>query len=233
MNQLELLWDYQTADVAADNAKREMNRSPKRKKLLQLRDSIKEQQSFIQTLEDEKAAMLDRLVVLQDAVAMSEGQLQQFHNRVSANPAADGEQAHAYVVEMQGLLDNLNNYDREIRRIRQSAGEREHRHREVLALAVRLKNEFDQQRDEYNAEYEVNNRKVEELRRVADEKAKAIPPELLAKYNEVKEHSVPPMAKLLDDRCGGCHMTFPSGVLRQIKAGEQIRCENCGRMIIM
>lgn len=82
MNQLEQLWDYQLADVEADNARREMAQSPQRKKLLQLRDLIKEQQNFLQMIDDERAAMLDRLTVLKEVVTMSENQLQQFHAKI-------------------------------------------------------------------------------------------------------------------------------------------------------
>ena len=232
MTQLEQLWAYQAADVAADNAKKELTNSPQRKKLLQLRNSIKEQQTFLQTLEDEKAAMLDRLVVLKDAVKLSEGQLEQFHARVTGKPAQTAKEATAYVTEMQAIIDTLNDYDREIRRIRQSAANRERRHREVLQLAVKLKNDFDAQRETYNKEYQERSAKMDALRKAADEKAKGIDPKLLQRYNQVKEHSVPPMAKLVNDRCSGCNMSFPSSVLRDIQSGKEVECETCGRMII-
>lgn len=233
MNQLEQLWDYQLADVEADNARREMAQSPQRKKLLQLRDLIKEQQNFLQMIDDERAAMLDRLTVLKEVVAMSENQLQQFHDKVTSVPAQSVEDAQNYVEEMQALIDGLNESDREIRRIHQSAEERDRRHREVLLNAVKLKTEFDEQRESYNVEYKERSKKIKELQAIVDAKEKDLDPKLLAKYNHVKEHAVPPMARLVDDRCSGCNMTFPSSVLREIKAGHEVECETCGRMIIL
>jgi predicted nucleic acid-binding Zn-ribbon protein len=233
MSQLEQLWDYQLADVEADNAKRELAQSPQRRRLLQLRDNIKEQQDFLQMIDDERAAMLDRLTVLKEVVALSENQLRQFHGKVTSSPAQSVEEAQTYVEEMQALIDSLNEADKEIRRIHQSAEERDRRHREVLLNAVKLKTEFDEQRESYNAEYKERAKKIQELEAIVKAKEKNIDPKLLAKYNHVKEHAVPPMAKLVDNRCSGCNMSFPSSVLRAIQAGEQTECETCGRMIIL
>ena len=56
----------------------------------------------------------------------------------------------------------------------------------------------------------------------------------MERYNAIKKHSTPPMAKLIDDKlCGGCNMSFPSSVLIDIKAGKYVECETCGRMIIL
>ncbi len=64
MNHMERLWDYQEADVAADNVNKEIARSPKRLRLLKLRDNIKKQQRFLKTLENEVLAMLDRIEII-------------------------------------------------------------------------------------------------------------------------------------------------------------------------
>ncbi len=232
MNQLELLWDYQLADVEVDNVKKEIARSPQRLKLLKLREDIQEQQSFLKTLETEAAAMLDRLDVLQDAISMNEEQLKQLQSKVQANPAKDSKDARDYIQETQRLLNDLGEYEQETRRIRKDAADRDKKQRGIKRLAVKIKTEFDSLRVEYNVEYQQKAKELETLRAVADEKAKQVDPALLQKYNAVKKHSVPPMAKLINDRCGGCNMSFPSSVLHALKAGKDVECETCGRMIL-
>ena len=64
MNQLELLWQYQQADIEADNLETQIRRSPKRQKLVKLRDSFQDLQKNLKQVEDEVLAMLDRMVVL-------------------------------------------------------------------------------------------------------------------------------------------------------------------------
>jgi predicted nucleic acid-binding Zn-ribbon protein len=74
---------------------------------------------------------------------------------------------------------------------------------------------------------------LEERRKAAQERAKGIEEALMERYQQIKQHSVPPMARLVNDQCGGCNMSLPSVTLRNIKSGSQIiECETCGRMII-
>ena len=233
MNQLELLWDYQQADVEVDNIKKDIARSPQRLKLLKLRESIKEQQDFLKTLESEVVAMLDRIDVLQDAIGIHEDQLKQLQVKVQEQPASSSQQAREYVQETQKIINSLGEFDQETRRIRKDAADRDKKQRDIKRLAVKIKTEFDSIRDEYNMEFQQKSEDMKRLQAVADEKAKAIDKEVMDEYNSVKQHSVPPMAKLVNDRCGGCNMSFPSSVLHAIKSGKKVECETCGRMIIL
>ena len=74
---------------------------------------------------------------------------------------------------------------------------------------------------------------LEEKRRIAQEKGKDIDPKLMERYETIKKHCIPPVAKLVNGQCGGCFMGLPSAALRTLKAGATlIECESCGRMII-
>jgi predicted nucleic acid-binding Zn-ribbon protein len=82
-------------------------------------------------------------------------------------------------------------------------------------------------------EYKERMAALEKQRALAIQKARGIQPDYLEKYKNIKLHSVPPMARLQNDQCGGCNMSLPSVVLRSIKAGGTIvECETCGRMIL-
>lgn len=232
MNQLELLWEYQQADVEVDNLEMSIRRSPKRQKLVRLRNSYQELQKGLKDIEDEVMAMLDRLDVLKDAIAMTEEQLKQLQTKVQDEPAEDSEGVRAFLEEAQRLTTNLVEFDTETRRIRQSAADRETRQRDFKVRLIAAKEEFVPLRDEYDAEYKQSMEEVEKLREAAKEKLKGIEPEYLEKYNSIKQHAVPPMAKLINDQCSGCNMAFPSSVLHSIKSGKLVECETCGRMVI-
>ena len=49
----------------------------------------------------------------------------------------------------------------------------------------------------------------------------------------VKQHSMPPLAMLSGDQCGGCRMSLPSAVLRSVRSGKPVECESCGRILYM
>ncbi len=232
MNQLELLWQYQQADVEVDALEMAVRRSPKRQKLLRLRESYQDLQNRLKEIEDEVLAMMDRIDVLKDAISLSDDQLKQLQNRIQDEPATDSESARAYVAEIQKLSTTLNDFDQETRSIRKSVAERDSRQLDLKRRLVNAKDEFIPLRDEYDAEYKEKMLEVEKLRTAAKEKLEGIEPEYIEKYRAIKQHSVPPMAKLQNGQCGGCNMSFPSSVLHSIKAGRVVECETCGRMII-
>jgi predicted nucleic acid-binding Zn-ribbon protein len=116
--------------------------------------------------------------------------------------------------------------------VRKSAENRDRRQRDIKLRAIRSKEEFDQLRIEYDQEYKEKSEILEQLRAVAEQKKKDILPEYLARYTAIKQHSTPPMAKLINGQCGGCNMGFPSSDLAAIRAGKQVECETCGRLII-
>lgn len=233
MDQLKLLWDYQQADVAVDKLESEVKRSPTRQKLVKYRDYLVEQQNNIKHIEEEVANMADRLEALKDAVARTEEQLKALQSKIEAAPAADAASARQYIGDVKRLMDNVNSYEQEIRRIRKDARERERLQHDVKIRAAKTKAAFDKLKVVYDEECKTKSGELKQLKAELAEKAKEIEPEYMEKYRTIKQHSVPPLAKLIGDQCGGCNMSLPSGVVRSIKAGKQVECETCGRLLIL
>jgi len=232
MTQLDLLWEYQMADTEADNMAHSIRQSPKRQKLLKLRDYIRDQQESLKTLENELVAMSDRMDALKDAVSYADDQLKQLQKRVESEPAQTSQQIGQYVAEADQLNLTLGDYEQEIRRVRKSAEDRDRRQRDIKVRAIKSKEEFDVLRVEYEQEFKEKSEVLDQLRLAAEEKKKGIEPEFLARYTAIKQHCTPPMAKLINGQCGGCNMGFPSSVLAAIRSGKQVECETCGRLII-
>lgn len=233
MTQLELLWEYQQADVEVDNLNRAIKRSPKRQKLLKLRESLQDQQKSLQEIEDEVLAMVDRIDALKDAIASAETQLKQLQSKVQEAPAQGSGDVRTFMEEAQRLVTNLDDYDQEARRIRKNAADRDRRQHDIKLRAVKSKQEFDELRGEYEAEYKEKSAELEQLTKAAEAKQAGIEPSFIEKYRTIKLHCVPPMARLVNGQCGGCNMSFPSSVLHDIKSGKLIECETCGRMVLL
>lgn len=232
MTQLDLLWDYQTADTEADMMAHSIRTSPKRQKLLKLRDYIRDQQEGLKTLENEVLAMSDRMDVLKEAIQLADDQLKSLQKRIQDTPPTNSKEIAQYIGEADQLTGTLNDYDQEVRRVRKSASDRDRKQRDIKLRAIKSKEEFDQLRVEYDQEYKEKSEVLERLKANAEEKKKGIEPEYLARYTAIKQHCTPPMAKLINGQCGGCNMGFPSSVLATIRSGKQVECETCGRLII-
>ena len=54
----------------------------------------------------------------------------------------------------------------------------------------------------------------------------------ILRYRQVKQHAMPPMARINGDRCGGCNMSLPAATRDRLNAGNDIvECDNCGRIL--
>ena len=67
MEQIEMLWEFQQADMEADALENEIKRSPNRLALKKNREFLLEQQNLIKQLEEQVAEMLDRVDIITDA----------------------------------------------------------------------------------------------------------------------------------------------------------------------
>ena len=233
MDQFEMLWQYQQADTEADRFEKEIRNSPDRVKLVKSRDYLVEQQEVIKNIENEISSMADRVDMIEAAVKRADEQLKAIQDRFEGNPPQNLEDTRVLLADAKRLMDTISDFEQESKRIRKDASESDQRQHDVRVKAAKVKADFDQLKVKYDAEYKRQLAELDSKRAHVLEKAKGITPEYINKYKSIKLHVVPPMAKLLNDQCGGCNMSLPSVVVRSIKSGSAIvECETCGRMII-
>ena len=233
MDQLHLLWEYQKADVEADKMEASIKRSPVRQKLVKFRDYYADQQNAMKRIESEVAAMQDRLEALKDAIKMTDEQLHTLHSKMESDPPQSSQDVQQFLSDAKRFQNNLNAYEQEIKRIRKDAADRERQQHDIRVRAAKAKGEFDKLKETYDAEKKEKDQELEALRNAAKEKAVGIEPEYMERYRDIKKHSVPPLAALYGDQCGGCNMSLPSSVSRKVKAGGLVECETCGRLLII
>lgn len=233
MDQIAMLWDYQQADMEADALENDIKRSPNRLALKKNRDFLLEQQNTVKQMEEEVAEMLDRVDMIKDAILRQQEQLKALQARLEDSPPENLEQARAYSQDAQKLISDIQNYEQEMKRIQLDAAEHERAQKEIGMKFAKVKAEYEKQRVEYEDEYREQMKALEEKRHIAQERGKDIDTVLMERYQVIKKHCIPPVAKLVNDQCGGCFMSLPSATLRNIKSGAQIiECESCGRMIV-
>ena len=233
MEQIEMLLDFQDADMEADALELEIRRSPNRLALKKNRDFLLEQQEAVKQMEEQIATMLDRVDVIKEAIHLQEEQLKTLQARLTDEPPTSLEETKAMQGDAQTLLYDIHGYENEMKRIQKEAAENERKHKEIVVKFAKVKSEYDQQKVEYEDEYKEQMKALDEKRKVAQEKSKGIDEKLMERYQVIKKHSTPPVVKLINGQCGGCYMSLPSVTLRNLKAGSGIiECESCGRMIV-
>lgn len=232
MNQLDLLWEYQQADMEAERQENLMKRSPTRQRLLKYQEYLREQKAANAHLEEEVHAMSDRIDALKDAIAHTEEQLKALHGRYEAARPTSSEGVQSFIQETQRLIQNISGYEQEIRRIRKDGLDRDNQQRDIIKRASSVRADYDKLKEQYDVELKENKGKLDQLRQAAAEKGKDVEAAYMEKYKAIKQHIAPPLAQLSGDQCGGCRMSLPSAVLRSVRGGTPVECESCGRLII-
>ena len=233
MEQIEMLLDFQEADMEADALETEIKRSPNRIALKKNLDFLREQQDAVKQMEEQISTMLDRVDVIKEAIQRQQDQLKALQTRLNEAPPESLEETKAMTGDAQTLLHDIHGYETEMKRIQKEAAENERKHKEIIVKFAKVKAEYDQQKVEYEAEYKEQMKALDEKRKIAQEKGKGINAKLMERYQVIKKHCTPPVVKLINGQCGGCYMSLPSVTLRNLKAGSDIiECESCGRMIV-
>ncbi len=230
--QLDLLWKFMQVDMEADRFENEMRHAPNRQKLLKNRNFLVEQQNNMKRIEAEVLAMGDRMEAISDEAARLDKLLSAQREAIEANPPATIEEIEKQAAQAQKLLDSLTRYEQELAKIRKDADTRERQQREIRVRAAKSKAEYDQVKQVYDGEFKRDSATLSGLKAKVEQEGKSIDPELLERYRAIKQHCTPPMAMMVGNQCGGCNMSLPAVVLREIRSGEKIvECDNCGRIL--
>ena len=237
MDQMEQLWQYMQADLAADRMEREMKHSPARQKAEKARETFFEAQKQAKTLTDQVAAQSDRKDAIKDAIQRCRDQLTALNDRVRSNPPTELEDVRSLISEAERLRQTIVGYEQEMGRIVKQSNESNKKATGILSSAAQAKQDFDKYKKEYQSELDNENgakkEDLEKKRTAAAELASGIPQRLLDEYQSIKKHILPPLARLQNGACSGCNTSQPSALLAKINAGNDIvECETCGRMLI-
>lgn len=230
--QLDKLWQFMQVDMEADRFEAKMRQSEKRQTLIKQRNFLLELQNNMKKLEGEVAAMTDRLEAVRDESERLQKVLNGLVEELEKNPPQSAEEAQAQMEPVEKLMENLTRYEQEISKMLKDAENRDRQQRDIRIRAARTKADYDQLKVEYDVEFKRDTATLKDMRARTEREAGKIDPALLAKYREIKQHSNPPMAKLVDGQCSGCFMSLPSATLLAQKEGDRlVVCDNCGRII--
>ena len=219
MNKLDALWQYQQAELEADKLENKLKSTPARQKLNKLFNFLKEQQNAIAGIQktlDSRQQAVDKLQAQIDELAHKyELELGEFKIMLNDDECTAEEMTESRR-SVERIMKKAEAAKRELydamAQIEKSAAE----YKETYAKAAKAKKEYDAARSEC----------------AADEAAKAVDAELLARYKRIKGRYAVPMAKVENNQCSGCNMSLPTSTVKRVATGEGIvECENCGRIL--
>lgn len=235
MNDIQRLWEYQKIDIEADRFEQEMKKSPIRQKLVKHREFLLSQQELMRKIEGDVTKMDQRIESIRSDLARLDEELRDLQETMVEEEPETIDIARKSLSHAQKLVSGLGRLEQELTKIRKDAETRGKQQHEVRVRAAKVRTEFDVLKEKYDLEYKKDAAELAKLRSDVASAAEKIPSGLIEKYKQIKQHSVPPISKLLDgSRCGGCNMNLPQAVLRDVRTGvASVECENCGRIVLV
>ena len=231
--QLEALWEFMQVDMEAERYESGMRNSPNRLKLLKQRDFLVEQQNNMKKVEASVATMADRLEVVKAEAERLQGVLSKFLDELKENPPKEREEVEKQRRTAQKLTETLSEYEKQLAQMHRDSEQYDKLQQKIRSSAARTKAEYDALKQTYEKEFAEGQKKLAQLKAAVEAEGKKIDPQLMARYKQVKQHALPPMAKLNNDRCGGCNMSLSAATRDKLSnEGAIVECDNCGRILV-
>lgn len=237
MDKLKELWAYQCAEIELEDYEKSLRNTQTRKKLVQQQQIFQNNQQKLKQLEQESVLLQNKLSESAGQVDLLKKQMQSKKEEISEIADYDLEDlfledVREMIKECESIKSAVELNKRKVvdvmHRLEKSEGEI----KETLVKMSNAKKLFDQLKEAHAKELDAGKEDLEKLRANVAKASKGVDAVLLEKYKQIKQHRPNPIAKLVGDRCEGCKMQLPSGVLQSLKAeGSVVECENCGRIL--
>lgn len=235
MTQLETLWKYQEAEAQLDKLRKELDETPAMADYKKLRSFLRNQEakltsyrSGIEAKTAEVEDMTKKLDSLLKDYDLEQGDLEIMINDEECTAEELTESRKA----IEALLEKINVLKKSLSDSLAWINTTSEEITKTMARGRKANKEYETAKAV--CETERNERKpvIDAAAREVERIGMQLSPDLLKRYKVVKKKHALPMAKLKDDRCGGCGMSLPKTVLRQVALGTDIvECENCGRIL--
>ncbi|MEA4852807.1 MAG: C4-type zinc ribbon domain-containing protein [Christensenella sp.] len=237
MSKLKALWEYQCAEIKLEEYEKSIRNTETRKKLLHQQQVFQLNQQKLKQAEQESMLLQNKLGEVSSQVEMLKKQMKEKREEISEIADYDledlfPEDVKEMVKECESMKAAIELNKRKVVEIMHQLEKSEGEIKETLVKMSNAKKMFDQYKEAHAKELSAGKDDLEALRTGVTQAAKGIDEPLMLKYKQIKQHRPNPMAKLVGDRCEGCKMQLPSGVLQSLKVeGNVVECENCGRIL--
>ncbi|MBR4435830.1 MAG: hypothetical protein IKS90_07035 [Clostridia bacterium] len=235
MSQLSLLWKYQQSELELAKLNKEMKSSQAYKKRSQLQKIMREQQDIIKGYETKLEEQSSQIVSLNSQLEALLHDYDLEHSELESMESDDEvtvEELTESRKSIEKLVARINSLNKDLGALIEWCDKIQASITDAYAKGVRAKKDYDTIRTVCDAEKESFAPKIETLEKQLEEIKSDIPDELMNKYQTLKMNHPAPISILRNGQCGGCFVSLPSVVQRNVADETKIvRCENCGRIL--
>jgi len=235
MTKLDALWAYQEAELRRAQLEAEIRSTPARQKFNKLHTLLKTQQAAIKKMSDDMEArelragrLLEQAEKLEHRIAMERSEL----DTMAKDEECTAEEMTELRSDVEKLARELSAVLRDAKTLRAEIGSAAEEYHNTRQKAGKAKKEYDTLRVTCESERSEREADIAACEKTLEEAKETVDAALIERYNTVKLHQASPVAKVINNKCGGCNMSLPMVVLKKITGTDAImECDNCGRIL--
>ena len=226
---MQELLKYQDLDNQLRKLSGILNASESRKKANQMQQYLKDSQVKLINLDKASGQVVDLLSKLkqeENAVIEKVEMLLKKEGKISL------EDYEITSNDISKLIERLSKIERDLNNVQNKLISINKEFEGLMKNAKTARNNLNIYKQEYDKQKAQYEPQIEKLKQELNEQKKRVKPELLAKYNAKAEGKIFPIfVSLKDNRCSGCRMEVSASKIKDLKNGNFVECENCGRII--
>lgn len=187
------------------------------------RQSTEANRQRLTELENQKRALEDQLAADKDKVKKWEARLAE--QRSAREYTALAREIDIAKKQNATTSEELVELSKEIQKAREELEAAE-------AAFAEVENGVRADRERIESAIGEKSKKEAELTERRNEAAKAVPPQMLRRYDLIHQRRGTVVVPVLNGACSGCHMSLPPQLYNQLRARPKLdACPSCGRMI--
>ncbi len=227
---IEELLRYQEVDASLRKIEVELSGSEARKKAVSAKkyiDGVEENVNKLDVKAEELVHTYNALVEESERLSEQRGEFE------SAFETAEDEKAVAYLIKkVDDLEGKIKRLISEANKVLESMQGVMKEYSTIKSNTKAAQAQLSENGKIYN---ELKQSKQEEKSKIESELktlGAKVDAELMAKYKKKREGKMFPIVfEVRDKVCGACNMELPMSVLTQLKNGEVVECDQCGRLL--
>jgi predicted nucleic acid-binding Zn-ribbon protein len=233
MDQINLLRQYQSIDARIDDLESALKSSDVRRKLLRARQYLLSSQDALRRMDaqaKEMRILYETIFAKHKQLSERIGQMEDDIRRAGMDtPIAEVENLRR---EVQDSAAAMAKFEKDLQRMMVSLRAMSERFRQIVVNVPKAKKEYSELKKVYDVRVSEMKAQSVPFRNQLRELEGKIDRTLLKRYRNVKQNHTVPFVPIEGNRCTGCNMELPSGVLFRIREGKKMfECENCGRIL--
>jgi len=229
------LWEIQNLEENKGKIQRQIKSIPEYRELKELKTEIEAGQKEVHALKRELELVKKSIRCEEDALAVFKEKIEKASEELYGGQNSSAKELETAEKNVAKLRQQCITVEEKILVIMEKADYQEKKIEKMISALEERKNAFKSLNSRYKITKEDLHNTLTEITSRLDVLKGKVPPEALEMYQKLcsKFKDGKGIAALRGGICSGCNMSVSFDILKKVKNRGDVKCDNCGRLLIM